>query len=202
MATATASTTDYSDDTIVRRNIKRELYCKLTDEEQLRIAKTRSVKEAELEELEGDLDREKKKRKEQIDELGDEVKKMGRELRTGEQERTVACDEVFRMIDGTGFIVVVRKDTYAEVERRPANAHESQRYLPGVDGPGATGLLDQANAARSAQPANDDASDVPGDETDDGEGNDSDDAEEGGEIEATEKPAAKRTKKPKSGKAK
>lgn len=192
-----ATTENYSDDTIVRRNIKRELYCKLTDEEQLRIAKTRSVKEAELEELEGDLEREKKKRKEQIDELGDEVKKMGRELRTGEQERTVACDEVFRVIDGTGFIVVVRKDTYLEVERRPANAHESQRYLPGVDGPGATGLLDQANAAKPEnKPADDEGDDVPGDSDD---GNDAD-ADDDDDTQAAEKPAAKRTKKSKKGK--
>lgn len=184
-------TPDYTDDTTVRRNIKRELYCKLTDEEQLRIAKTRATKEAELEELEGDLEREKKKRKEQIDELSDEVKKMGRELRTGEQERTVACDEVFRVIDGTGFIVVVRKDSFLEVERRPANAHESQRYLPGVDGPGST-TIDQAAAQRSAQPV-DDANDVPGDDAAD------DDADDG---QVAEKDAAPRSAKKRGKKAK
>lgn len=155
---------EITDDTIVRRNVKRELPCKLNEEEFTRIARQRATKEAERDQLESDLAHEVKDRKDQIKKYDDEIGKMGRELRTGEQDRTVPCDEVFRKLeDGTGWIFVLRKDTYDEVERRPANAHETQRYLPGVDGPGA-GLLDQAAAAqqkeRSAQPATE-GGDVP-----------------------------------------
>lgn len=157
--------TDNYEDTIVRRGVKRELPCKLTEEEFTRIARQRATKEAERDQLEMDLAHESKKRKDQIKEYADEIGKMGRELRTGEQDRTVNCDEVFRKIDGTGWIVVVRKDTWDEVERRPASAHETQRYLPGVDGPSAA-QSDQAVAVsreRSAQPEGD-GSDVPTDE--------------------------------------
>lgn len=195
MATATSfHTENYSDDVIVRRNVKRDLYCKLTDEEQLRIAKTRATKEAECDELSDDLARETKKRKEQIGELEDQIAKMGRELRTGEQERTIPCDEVFRIIDGAGWIAVIRKDTLAEVERRPATAHESQRYLPGIDGPGSGGALDIARSAQAAETkseakpdtkdvpegddedidAADDNADMPDDEDDEDESDDSD----------------------------
>lgn len=169
-------------DDVVRRNIPRELQCKLDDQEFTRIAKTRAQKEAERDELDEDLAREKKKRQDQIDELEDEIAKMGRELRTGEQERTVKCNEIFRKHDdGTGWIYVIRLDTYDEVERRPATAHETQRYLPTLDGGGGL-LTEAAKAQRSAQdevpeglPTDDDA--------------DGDDETEGGE------PKSKRRKK-------
>lgn len=183
-----ATTETYSDDTIVRRGIKRELYCKLNEEEFVRVARQRATKEAERDQLESDLAVEKKKRQDQIGELDDEIGKMGRELRTGEQERTVPCDEVFRVIDGTGFIVVIRKDTWVEVERRPANAHESQRYLPGVEGPGAS-VLDKATAsAKTDAPTESEGepSDVPGDA-------DADDA-----VLADEKPDGKKKRSKKA----
>lgn len=118
---------------IVRRNIKRELPCKLTDEEFTRIAKQRAIKEAEKEELEADLAKEKRRRMDQIEDVQDELKVSGRELRTGYQDRTVNCNEVFfRDNKGVGWIHTIRIDTAEEVERRPATAHETQRYLPNV----------------------------------------------------------------------
>ncbi len=156
---------------VVRRHVARELYCKLTEEEFVRISRTRVNKEAERDQLVDDMDDEVKKRKTQIKELDDEIGKMGRELRTGEQERTVKCNEVFhRAPDGVGWIVVLRLDNNLEVERRPANAHETQRYLPSMEG----GILDEAT--RRQRSAQDEPSDVPpegdapeADETSDGE---------------------------------
>ncbi len=144
---------------VVRRNVKRELPCRLDDNELLRIARQRATKEAERDQLEADLAKEKKKRLDQITELEDEIKKAGRELHTGEQDRTVPCNDVFkRALDGTGWIHTIRLDTFDEVERRPATAHETQRYLPTVDGSGANaGILDAARERqRSAQPETDD----------------------------------------------
>ncbi len=140
------------DQDVVRRNVKRELPCKLTEAEFTRISRQRVAKEAEHAQLEGDLAREKKKRQDQIDEIEDEIAKMGRELHTEHQDRTVPCNDVFRRADdGTGWIHTIRMDTYDEVERRPATAHETQRYLPTIDG-GSNGILDQSRAAqRSAQ---------------------------------------------------
>lgn len=166
MQTQTTETVTIADD-IVRRGVPRELPCKLDDVEFTRIAKTRAQKEAERDELAGDLAREKKKRQDQIDGIEEEISKMGRELRTGEQERTVKCNEVFRRHDdNTGWIYVIRLDTFDEVERRPANAHETQRYLPSIDNRTApsSGLLDDAQRAqRSAQdaPRTGEVSDVP-----------------------------------------
>lgn len=135
---------------VVRRGINRDLPCKLTEEEFVRISRTRVAREAERDELQSDLDLEVKKRKEQIKERDDEINKMRRELHTGHQDRTIKCNEVFRKHpDGTGWIYVVRLDTMAEVERRPASAAEMQRYLPSVvEG---TGLLDQARTAQAAE---------------------------------------------------
>lgn len=173
MQTQTQTDTEVRDDDVVRRGIKRELPCKLTDEEFTRVARQRATKEAELGQLQADLAREKKKRQDQIDDLADEVGKMGRELHTGEQERTVSCNELFRRApDGTGWVHTMRMDTFDEVERRPATAHETQRYLPTIGGDG--GILEQAtNAQRSAQ--DDGANDVPGDEPKEGEGDSDDD---------------------------
>lgn len=167
-------------DDVVRRGIPRELHCKLEDDELLRIARTRATKEAECDQLIGDLADETARRKQQIKLLTDEIGKMGRELRTGEQERTVKCNEVFRKHDdGTGWIYVIRLDTFAEVERRPATAHETQRYLPSLDSGTGGGLLEQAaKAQRSAQ---DDGvpEGLPTDDEAEGDDEDGDDADEG-----------------------
>lgn len=153
----------HEDDThdVIRRNIPRELPCKLTEEEFTRIARQRATKEAERDELSDDLAREKKKRQDQIDGIDDEIGKMGRELHTGYQDRTVKCFEVFRKgVDGVGYVHTIRGDTLDEVERRPATAHETQRHLPSTDG---VGILDVARERqRSAQDDHDD--DVPDDD--------------------------------------
>lgn len=175
VTTGTPTTTTTTDD-VVRRGIPRELHCKLEDDELLRIARTRTNKEAERNQLMLDMKDEVDRRKAQIKALDDEISKMGRELRTGEQERTVKCNEVFRKHDdNTGWIYVIRLDTFDEVERRPATAHETQRYLPSLDAAGGgNGLLAQATAVqRSAQDAppavESDGEDVP---TDEGEADD------------------------------
>lgn len=188
-------------DDVVRRNIKRELPCKLTEEEFTRIARQRATKEAERDELMDDLAKEKKRRQDQIEELNDEIGKMGTELRTGNQDRTVPCNEVFRRAaDGTGWIHTIRLDTFDEVERRPATAHETQRYLPNVE-PGnisSGSVLDDARAQQAAAaqrsaggddvpseddaPIDDDASVIP------------DDAPEAGEEDASDGAPAKKPK--------
>ena len=169
-------------DDVVRRGIPRELLCDLTEQDFVRISRTRALKEAERDQLLADMKDEVDRRKAQIKELEDEINVMGRELRTEKQERTVKCNEIFRKHeDGTGWIYVIRTDSYAEVERRPATAHETQRYLPSMDGGG--GLLAQATAKqRSAQDAppaaapESDGEDVP--EDDDADGEDADDSED------------------------
>lgn len=176
-------------DDVVRRNVKRELACKLTVEDELRISKTMVVKKRELRELEADLAREKKKRQEQIDDLEDEVRRMEADLDRGAEDRTVPCNDVFRRAeDGTGWIVTVRLDTFDEVERRAASAHETQRYLPSMDG---SGILDEA-ARRQRSAQDDEPSDVPGDDASDVP---SDDAEDGGSEEGESKSKRKRSKK-------
>lgn len=179
---------------VVRRNVKRELPCKLTDEELLRVARQRATKEAEKAQLEADLAKEIKRRKDQIAELADEIQKQGRELHTGEQDRTVPCNEVFRRaLDGTGWIHTIRMDTFDEVERRPATAHETQRYLPAVEGHG-VGLLDQARTAQQLErSAQDEGDDVPGeDETTEDTAADADD-DDGNEVaDDAEQPAPKK----------
>lgn len=177
---------------VVRRNVKRELPCKLTEAEFTRISRQRVAKEAELAQLQADLAKEQKKRKDQIEEVSDEVAKMGRELHTEHQDRTVPCNDVFRRADdGTGWIHTVRLDTYDEVERRPATAHETQRYLPSVDGPG---IIDKARTAQQAEgePAANDGDDVPSDA-----GEKEEDDQEDEDDTAGEKPAAKKRAKKK-----
>lgn len=138
---------------VVRRGLKRTLPCKLDREELTDIAIARAKKEALRDQLDADLDAEKKKRQQQINEVEAEIKLQGRELHTGEQERVVLCNEVFRKgVDGAGYIHVVRLDTNSEVEKRPANAQEAQRYLPAVEtvGGGNPTILDQAKARQKA----------------------------------------------------
>ncbi len=161
---------------IVKRNVKRVLPCKLTDEELLRIARMRTVKESEHDQLVADADLDAKKRKAQIKEYSDEILAMRRELHTGYQDRTILTNETFEKDDkGNCWVVVYRLDTGEPTgERHPASPAEMQRYLPAADGsPG--GLLEQAaKVQRSAQDAP--PADVPdGLPSEDG---DDDDAEE------------------------
>jgi len=129
---------------------------KLDDEELLEIARDAAKKRRNLRQLENDLADEQSKRKQQIKELQREIDTHDRELDTGDQERVVLCDEIFR----AGTVYVRRSDTLEEFEPRPATAQEAQRYLPAVEStlhtlPPSAPLLDQALAAQGAAPAND-----------------------------------------------
>lgn len=183
---------------VVKRAVPRVLPCKLTDEEFVRISRTRVAKESERDQLVADAKLDAEKRKDQIKEYSDEIAKMGRELHTGFQDRTIKTDEVFEKDDkGNCWIVVYRHDTGKPTgERWPASASEMQRYLPS-DKPGVTLLEDVAKAQRSAQPETGDAtpepevpSDLP-DEKDDGE---DDDDEGGGDEDGKAKRGGRRGK--------
>jgi hypothetical protein len=140
---------------VVKRNVKRVLPCKLTDEELLRIARMRTGKEAEHDQLVNDADIDAKKRKAQIKEYADEILAMRRELHSGYQERTILTNEVFEKdARGECWIVVYRLDSGEPTgERHPATPAEMQRYLPDFGAPGGGGLLaDATRAQRSAQP--------------------------------------------------
>jgi hypothetical protein len=142
-------------DDVVRRGIKRILPCKLTESEFMEVAKKRVAREALLIQCAADLQRETKKRKDQIAELEEEIAKMGRELHTESEDRTVLCNDVFRRgEDGTGYVHTIRLDTNEEVEKRPATPGETQRYLPTLDATPSGSVLDQARSAQSTAPAN------------------------------------------------
>lgn len=153
-APTTTTSTEIAD--VIRRHLKRTLPVRLSREEMTTIAIDAAKKRRRLRELEADLDAEKKRRKQQIDELQTEIDTHDRELDTGEQDRVVLCDEIFR----SGTVYIRRSDTLDEIEPRPATAQEAQRYLPAVEsafapGPGAP-LLDQAVAAQAAEDSEDD----------------------------------------------
>lgn len=164
---------------VVKRAVPRLLPCKLSDEEMLRIARTRTEKEAQRDQLVSDADLDAKKRKAQIKEYDDEILVMRRELHTGSQDRTIKTDEVFEKDDkGNCWIVVYRNDTGLPTgERWPASAAEMQRHLPSGDGTGS--LLDQATKVQRSAQAEADAAvptaapadeDIPDDDDADGEG--------------------------------
>ena len=181
MATATSTTAPKPAYDVLRRYLKRNLPVKLTREEQTDIAIAAAKQRLEIKQLEGDLDAEKKRRQAQINEKQREVDVKDRELATGEQERIVSCDEIFR----DGMVFVVRTDTWEEFESRPATAQEAQKFLPGVESTlntsptdRAAPLLDQAAAAQGKAPANDDAAAAEPDGGADAEaGDDQDDPE-------------------------
>lgn len=166
---------------VVRRNIKRVLPCKLTDEEMLRIARMRTTKENERDQLVNEAKIDADERKAQIKEYADEILSMRRELHTGFQERTVLTNEVFEKdLQGNYWIVVYRLDTNLPTgERWPASPSDLQRYLPIDEASNGNGLLNQASKMqRSAQSA-----DAPAPEADVPEGLPEDDgaaADDGG----------------------
>lgn len=163
---------------VVRRNIKKVLPCRLTDEELLRIARMRTTKENEHDQLINEAKIDADKRKAQIKEYADEILSMRRELHTGYQERTVLTNEVFEKdLQGNYWIVVYRLDTNLPTgERWPASPSDLQRYLPIEETSGGNGLLTQAaKVQRSAQPVESDAEVPEGLPEDDGAGDDGDD---------------------------
>lgn len=114
---------------IVKRDIMRELPCKLTDEQLLEVAINKAEAEAALEELESDFKDVKEEWSVRIAQSEKRIAEMGAELRTKEQKRVIKCYE--RFVAGT--IEVVRSDTKEVVERRAANLSEAQRALPATD---------------------------------------------------------------------
>lgn len=166
---------------IVKRNVQRRLPCKLDDAELLRIARTRTVKEADRDQLVADADLDAKKRKAQIKEYDDEIAVMRRELHSGYQDRTIKTNEVFEKdVGGNCWIAVYRLDNGQSTgERWPASAAEMQRHLPLQDG-ATGGLLEQAaKAQRSAQDAAPNGGVPDGLPTDDAGGDGEDEATEG-----------------------
>lgn len=168
--------TQYTD--IIERGVKRELPCKLTDEEELRIARQMVALKAELAERENEWDIKAKKHKQEVAETERAIAKMERELHTGQQDRVVICNRVFeRNASGGGDEVLIRLDPAhqlpsdtREVQRIPASASVMQRFLPFVGGSASGSVLDDARAQqaaaaqRSAAPAADASDDVPSDD--------------------------------------
>jgi hypothetical protein len=185
-ATQTTIPTDAQYTDIIEGGVKRELPCKLTDEEELRIARQMVALKAELAEREAKWDIQAKKHKQEVSEVERAIAKMERELHTGQQDRVVICNRVFqRNASGGGDEVLIRLDPAhqlpsdtREVQRIPASASVMQRFLPFVSG--GNSLIDDANAqqAAAAQRSAGDASDVP----DDGDAGEASDAEHGAEA--------------------
>jgi hypothetical protein len=172
---------NYTD--IIERGVKRELPCKLTDEEELRIARQMVALKADLADREAAWDLKAKKHKQEVADTERAISKMERELHTGQQDRVVICNRVFqRNAAGGGDEVLIRLDPThqlpgdtREVQRFPASASVMQRFLPFVGDANGTGsVLDDARAQqaavtqRSAAPAAED--DVPGDDVPSGDG--------------------------------
>lgn len=163
---------------IIERGVKRELPCKLTDEEELRIARQMVALKAELNEREAAWDLKAKKHKQDVSDTERQIAKMERELHTGQQDRVVICNRIFeRNAAGGGDEVLVRLDPAhqlpgdtREVQRIPASASVMQKFLPFIDQATGNGsVLDDARAQqaaaaqRSAGPADDVPADMPGD---------------------------------------
>lgn len=208
MATATASTPPAPPPTedVVQRHLKRVLPCKLDREELTDIAIDAAKKRRRLRELEADLDAEKKRRKQQIDELQTELNTHDRELDTEEQDRVVLCDLVFR----GGMVYTRRRDSGEEFESRPATAQEAQRFLPAVENtlggslPSSAPLLDQAAAAqgRARAAAEPDDADEPGEDDGVPNGADSEDEDDGlSDAPSDETPAQRSARESEEGRA-
>lgn len=142
--------TETNQDIIIRRNLRRDQPVKLTKDELLERMQSFTVKDAERDELAEELARETKKRKQQLEELDDEIGHLKRCIRTGEEDRSVPCFErLERRSDGTWEVVLIRQDTGAVVERRGASAAELQRNLP-TEYSGTGSVLDEARAQQQA----------------------------------------------------
>jgi hypothetical protein len=191
MATTTTPTTTANFADVIERGVKRELPCKLTDEEELRIARQMVALKAELSEREAQWDLKAKKHKQESAETERVIAKMERELHTGQQDRVVICNRVFeRNAAGGGDEVLIRLDPAhqlpgdtREVQRIPASASVMQKFLPFIGEAGGGSLLDDARAQQRAveQRSAAAADDVPADDTkpestSDGDGADEDES--------------------------
>lgn len=141
---------------ILKRGIKRELPCKLTDQEELEIARRKAAAEAELEEVQADFDDAKNEWKGRIEEVEKRIALMGAELRTGEQKRVIDCYE--RFVAGT--IETVRSDNGMVIDRRAASLADTQRALPNVVREEQAQQADAAKTQRDANVEEDEEGDV------------------------------------------
>lgn len=142
---------------VVKRGIKRELPCKLTDQQELDIARRKAQAEAELEELQDDFNDVKEEWKTRLDEVEKRIAVMGAELRSGEQKRVIDCYE--RFVNGT--IETVRSDNGMVIDRRAASLADTQRALPGtVKDEAAAQAADAAKAQRDSNVEEDEEGDV------------------------------------------
>lgn len=111
---------------IIKRDIMRELPCKLTDDSLLKVAIKKAEAEAELEEMRDDFKDVKDDWGTRISDAEKRIAEMGAQLRTKEERRVIKCYE--RFVSGT--IEVVRDDTKQVIDRRAASLAEAQRSLP------------------------------------------------------------------------
>lgn len=145
---------------IIKRDIMRELPCKLDGEALLDIAIAKSEAEAKLEELQSDFSDAKDEWKARLEEVEKRIAVMGAELRLKEQKRVISCYE--RFVSGT--VEVVRADTKEVVERRAANLFEasrsSTRSKSDEEAESAKASADAAKTQRDANVEEDDEGDV------------------------------------------
>lgn len=113
---------------IIATDIKRELPCKLDEQQLLEVAIDKAKAEAELDEIKDDFRDVKEQWNERIEEVEKRISQMGAELRTRERKRVVLCHE--RVVAETRMVEVVREDTLEVVDRRPANLFEAGKVLP------------------------------------------------------------------------
>lgn len=149
-------TTQTQTEDIVKDNITRELACELDDRDVLTIARAKAKAEAELEELQEEIDDERTVQKARLEAVEKRIEIMGAEIRTGEQRRPVPCYERFV----SGMIEVVRKDTNEVIDRRAASLVEAQKVMPMTDAPADdASTLEQAAHKQRGFAEDDDESD-------------------------------------------
>lgn len=157
----------YQEQDVLRRNIKRQLPVKITDDYALAMSRQRTVVEGQLDEEVAEFAQAKDDHKAKVIKLEDEIKRLRSIIRSNHEDRPVLCVEVYRREEGNGgFVDTYRTDTGERIEERSITIAEAQRLLPGVEGVAPSGgpILDRVG---SAQDNDEDDSDEE-DEDDDG----------------------------------
>jgi hypothetical protein len=114
--------------TITRRDIKRELPCKLTNEELLEVATAKAEAELQLEELEAEFANVRGDWKGKLEDQAKAIGKLGAELRSKSRIRVVICHE--QVPADSLDVEVVRDDTSEVLERRAATLFEVRKVRP------------------------------------------------------------------------
>jgi hypothetical protein len=113
---------------VIAQGIKRELPCRLTNDELLEIALSKARLEDERDQLQDQFADVKREWGERIAAIEKHINAMGLELRTRERRQVVLCHE--RVVAATRMVELVREDTNEIVERRAANLFEVGKILP------------------------------------------------------------------------